>query len=648
VKSLLGKILGGRYELLEKIGGGGMAVVYKAKCHLLKRYVAVKILRPELVENDEFVNRFKRESQSAASLSHPNIVNMYDVGQEDDIHYIVMEYVDGKTLKEYIREKGRLESEEAVRIVSQICSALNHAHNNNIVHRDIKPQNILMSKDGIAKVADFGIARAVNSATVTMAGANVIGSVHYFSPEQARGGYVDKKSDIYSLGIVLYEMVTGVVPFEGDSAISVALKHIQEKVTPPGEINPDIPKSIQYIIERAIEKDIDKRYHDTADMLSDLKRALKEPDGAYVKRAIEDDQATRIIPAIQDIPDSAEKDPTKEYSGLDEELEQEEASSRKRNRIWMGISITVITTVLLVLVMVLRAIYIQNFVRQDTEVPLIEGYDEETAREILESRDLVLNIVEWRHDRETKEGHIISQYPKEGMTVQAESFVDAVVSAGVKPAIVPDVVNKSQRNAEIELENKGLKVAAPEYVESQTPSGFVVEQDPPALTEVPEGTEVTLFISKGPEDNMTEVGKYTGLTVGMAQQLIESGDLVVGTVKEEPNSTVNAGIIFKQSPEPGMDVEKGRKVNLWVSTGEAVSYRKLLRIELQGNKERARVKVIRTSDDQVVYDKEHKVSEGVIEIVMEDTGVKSYAIWVDNKYKMTTTLDFTKKDSEGE
>lgn len=279
-----------------------MAVVYKARCHLLKRFVAVKILRPELVENEEFVLRFKRESQSAASLSHPNIVNIYDVGQEGDIHYIVMEYVDGKTLKEYIREKGRLDPEEAARICIQICQALSHAHKNGIVHRDIKPQNILISRDGDVKVADFGIARAATTATVTMAGSNVIGSVHYFSPEQARGGLVSYQSDIYSLGIVLYEMVTGVVPFEGDSAITVALKHIQEKITPVRDINPEIPKSIQYIIEKATEKDISLRYKDTAELLKDLRRALKEPDGNFVSKDKDksalDEQTTQVMPPI--------------------------------------------------------------------------------------------------------------------------------------------------------------------------------------------------------------------------------------------------------------------------------------------------------------------------------------------------------------
>ena len=379
---MLGRILGGRYELIEKTGGGGMAVVYKAKCHLLNRYVAVKILRPDLVENEEFVTRFKRESQAAASLSHPNIVNMYDVGQEDDIHYIVMEYVDGMTLKEYIRKEGRLSCEEAVRIACQVCSALHHAHENNIVHRDIKPQNILISRDGTAKVADFGIARAVTSATVTMAGANVIGSVHYFSPEQAKGSYVDKKSDIYSLGIVLYEMVTGVVPFEGDSAISVALKHIQEQVTPPGELNPDIPKSIQYIIERALEKRLEDRYNDAAEMLSDLKRALKEPDGSYVKRITSDSQATRVIPRIEYERHIKDHQVT-ELNDIDvKNTTENEGETRVRRRGWMLTTLSVIAAaaVLFVLFMVVRTIYNQNFAIRNTEVPSIVGYDESTAR----------------------------------------------------------------------------------------------------------------------------------------------------------------------------------------------------------------------------------------------------------------------------
>lgn len=634
---MLGKILGGRYELLEKTGGGGMAVVYKAKCHLLKRYVAVKILRPDLVDNEEFVTRFKRESQAAASLSHPNIVNMYDVGQEGETHYIVMEYVDGMTLKEYIRREGRLSSKEAVRIASQICSALYHAHENNIVHRDIKPQNILINKEGTAKVADFGIARAITSSTVTIAGADVIGSVHYFSPEQAKGGYVDKKSDIYSLGIVLYEMVTGVVPFEGDSAISVALKHIQEQVTPPGEINPDIPKSIQYIIQRAIEKDLENRYHDAAEMLYDLNRALDEPDGAYVKRISEDEQATRIIPSLHELENINQREYNDAKPGEEQELD------KRRGWILVTFSIIAAAAVLLVLFMVVRSIYHQNFTYRDTQVPLVEGQDETAARQILKEKGLILNIEDWRYDDTILEGRIISQHPKEGDTVKTDSMVHVVISKGVKLVPVPNVVNYSQRNAEVDLENKGFKVGQPEYVSSDIASGHVVRQEPSAHLEVPEGTEVHLFISKGPEDTPAVTGKYIGLTENMALELIKTDKLDKGKITREYNDEYKEGIVFRQSPQPDDNVDEGRKVDLWVSMGEQPRLKKKIEIILNGTGD-LRVQIIRTSDDETIYDKKHNPMEGKIEIPLEDTGIQSYAIWIDNEYIGTQTLDFTKPE----
>lgn len=631
---MLGKILGGRYELLEKIGGGGMAVVYKAKCHLLKRYVAVKVLRPELVENEEFVARFKRESQSVASLSHQNIVNIYDVGQEDDIHYIVMEYIDGKTLKEYIHDKGRLDNEEAVRICIQICAALNHAHKNNIVHRDIKPQNILINQEGLVKVADFGIARAITSATVTMAGANVIGSVHYFSPEQARGGIVDKKSDIYSLGIVLYEMVTGVVPFEGDSAISVALKHIQEKVTPPGEINPDIPQSIQNIIEKAIEKDLDNRYHDAAEMMADLKRAIKEPDGNYIKK-YNDDQATLIVPAVHVEDDFKEE---KQQKGNKD-------PNKKRNIIMMGASFLLIFTLLLVLFLVGRSIFMQNFVSDEVKVPLIEGYDESVADSILKSSGLNLNITEWKPDNETPEGQVISQNPKEGMKVKVDSAIDAVVSSGVKKIVVPNVVDKAQRDAEVELENLGLVIGEPEYIFSDIPSGYVVDQKTPAHTEVIEGTEIILIISKGSETTTAEVGTYTGLLEEIAREMIKDDNLTVGEVKPEYSDEFSQGVVTRQEPQPGDNVEGLRSVDLWVSLGSQVSNKKRLEITLTGNKKKVQVKVIRVADNTVIHDQEYSSSEGVIGIDIEGTGKVDYDIWIDNKYIQRVTFDFTKKES---
>ena len=286
--NLVGKILGNRYEILEKIGEGGMATVYKARCNILKRYVAVKVLRDEFTTDEEFIKRFNTEAQAAASLTHPNIVSIYDVGHEDNIYYIVMELVQGKTLKEIINQDGVLPWKWSVNIAIQVASALETAHRNNIVHRDIKPHNIIITEDGIAKVTDFGIAKAVSNSTITAFG-TTIGSVHYFSPEHARGGYTDAKSDIYSLGVVMYEMLTGRVPFDADTPVSIALKHMQEKPIEPIKLNPSIPFAVNKIIMKAMEKEISQRYQSATEMLKDLSMALKNPEGNFVKSYIGED-----------------------------------------------------------------------------------------------------------------------------------------------------------------------------------------------------------------------------------------------------------------------------------------------------------------------------------------------------------------------
>ena len=295
---MIGKVLGARYEIIEKIGGGGMALVYKAKCQLLNRYVAVKVLRDEFTNDEEFIKKFRHESQAAASLSHPNIVNIYDVGSEGDIYYIVMEYIKGKTLKEIINENGKLSSEQTVNYSIQIAEALQHAHNNHIVHRDIKPHNIMVTEDGRIKVTDFGIARAVTSTTMTNT-SSVIGSVHYFSPEQARGKFTDEKSDIYSLGIVMYEMITGKVPFEGESPISIALKHVEEEIVSPRTTDDTVPENIEYIIMKCVRKNQSERYKNAGELLKDL-RKVKYTNGKidFVEDTNEFDSATRIIPVV--------------------------------------------------------------------------------------------------------------------------------------------------------------------------------------------------------------------------------------------------------------------------------------------------------------------------------------------------------------
>lgn len=299
--NLVGKVIGNRYEILEKIGEGGMATVYKAKCNILKRYVAVKVLREEFTTDEEFIRRFNTEAQAAASLTHPNIVSIFDVGHEENIYYIVMELVQGKTLKEIINEDGVLPWKWSINIAIQVASALETAHKNNIVHRDIKPHNIIITEDGIAKVTDFGIAKAVSNSTITAFG-TTIGSVHYFSPEHARGGYTDAKSDIYSLGVVMYEMLTGRVPFDADTPVSIALKHMQEKPVEPIKLNPSIPYAVNKIIMKAMEKEASARYQSATEMLKDLSMALKDPEGEFVKSNAERLQYTQRIPVLGEEP----------------------------------------------------------------------------------------------------------------------------------------------------------------------------------------------------------------------------------------------------------------------------------------------------------------------------------------------------------
>ncbi len=635
---MLGRILGERYELIEKIGSGGMAIVYKAKCHLLKRHVAVKILRPELVEDESFVARFKRESLAAASLSHPNIVNIYDVGEENGVYYIVMEYVNGKTLKEYIREKERLEWEEAVRIAAQICSALKHAHKNGIVHRDIKPQNILISEDGTVKVADFGIARAVSSATVTIAGANVMGSVHYFSPEQARGGYVDEKSDIYSLGIVLYEMVTGNVPFEGDTAISVALKHIQERVKPPWELNPSIPKSLNDVIEKATEKDQAGRYQTAGEMLRDLQRVLRDPEGNFVVRNIDSDLPTQVMEPVKPNANPGER------------------PSREKRSVWLKLILFIIPMILLFILMSFlgRQIYNNHFVSEDVEVPGLIGLYEEEANSVLEEKNLALNVLERKHSNQ-EEGRIIYQDPAEGMKIKPYSVVKVIVSLGPQTVVVPNVVGYSQREAEITIENAGLRLGQHEYIDSDLPKGTVVRQSIEPDTEVVDGTEIVLVISKGPKIELVQVGEYIGLKEDIARQLIDNDNLNVGKVTKEYNDEYNEGLVFKQSPNHGDTVEKGTKIDIWVSLGPTPMYPKVLEIKLpehedqegddqEGEEPMVRVTVKKADNDQAVYDRMHSLAEGTVYVELKDRGVVKYNIYIDDELSNEITIDFTKKE----
>ncbi|WP_313346801.1 Stk1 family PASTA domain-containing Ser/Thr kinase [Sedimentibacter sp.] len=472
---MIGRILGNRYEIIEKIGGGGMSYVYKARCKVLNRFVAIKILRDELTSDPDFVNKFKQESLSAASLAHPNIVNIYDTGIEDDIYYIVMEYVKGETLKKYINRKGRLSEQEAVKISRQMAEALKHAHSNNIVHRDIKPHNILITEDGIAKITDFGIARAATSSTINNT-SNVIGSVHYFSPEQARGGYVDDKSDIYSLGIVMYEMVTGLVPFDADNHISVAMKQIQEKpVLPTKKVkNLNISKAYEDIIMKCLEKHQSFRYQN----IDDLIKSLDALNGFSTGNNSEDDEIidspTMVIPVITDdindnnvinidLIDGNSNNAFKSFFGEDTEEEiknkhkkedqKTNDAERKRN---LKITVAAVLSALVIAVVGGIIAFKAIMYVPEVEVPDLLNMSEEEGKQTIEGLGLVFEVAKREYSNEYEEGRIMEQSVDEGMKLKENYPVEVVVSRGQKEIIVPNLVGRYAIEAGIILADAGL------------------------------------------------------------------------------------------------------------------------------------------------------------------------------------------------
>ncbi len=560
-----GQILGNRYELIEKIGGGGMALVYKAKCNLLNRFVAVKVLRTEFTNDEEFVKRFRIEAQSAASLSHPNIVSIYDVGKEENAHYIVMEYIDGVTLKEYIKNNTRLEWKEAVNIAVQICSAIEHAHRKRIVHRDIKPHNILMTKEGIAKVTDFGIARAVSSSTITMVG-STIGSVHYFSPEQARGGFTDEKSDLYSIGIALYEMVTGRVPFDGDTPVAVALKHLQVEAEQPLSINKDLPKGINDIIMKAIEKDQSKRYQSASEMLEDLNKVLKDPFGDFVNCQDTDSCPTRRIQII--------KETKSDEKGNDVELSKgkiENEEVKKDRRTWIlaiATSVLIMVTFLVITVFVIVPSIVDN--KKDKEITL-ENYIGKDFKEVQEELERLGVTVDpkWVNDDSKPANEIIDQDPKANEKIVPDQYnpVTLTISKGQKLVKIPRLKNTEYRDAQTELSDKELIPSREDEFSEDVVRGYVIRTEPDMDEEVPPGTTVKVFISKGPEVKETTVPDLTNKSRADAERLLADANLKLGKVSPEDGINYVDKVIL-QVPAPNARVKEGTAVNI---TFEAVT-----------------------------------------------------------------------------
>lgn len=600
------KLLGGRYELLDIIGEGGMGTVYRAHCQVLDRTVAVKILKPELKNDPSFIEKFKIEGLAAAKINSPNIVNVYDVGQDGDDYYIVMEYVEGYTLRELIDSSGRLALDDAVDIAVVVCDGLMSAHKRGIIHRDIKPQNILITDDGLVKVADFGIARAVNKTTITFGG-SILGSVHYISPEQAKGEAVNNTTDLYSLGCVLYEMVTGVLPFDGESPITIALKQIHDDPVSPRAINQEIPEALESIILQAMSKNPQDRFLTAEDMRNQLLKHFynREP------RTAGQHGSGAIIPTAS----------TLKLPNLDKHLtvDSPKSDSASRNKH------TKFNTKHIIILLVLAVIGfgagilsgLGGFFGSSIEVPDITNKTVKDADAILSNRGLTIEVIARQKNEEIAADLIISQDPVGGSKVKEGRQIKVIVSDGSSLIEVPNLVNTDQQQAEAELTTASLAIGVvDDTYDTRYEAGKIISHNPPAKEQVKKGTKVDLLVSKGPEPERIAVPKLIGKDWDSAVALLNENNLVVGIKSEEGSNEYVAGQVIKQSIDPGVMLAEGDTINLTVSKGPGPSVEissKDYQITLPNEKDSYKV-LIRVKDQhgqRDVYEAEHRGNDVV-------------------------------------
>lgn len=596
----LGTMLSGRYEVLKRVGSGGMADVYMAKDHKLNRNVAVKVLKSEYVEDEKFLKKFETEAQAVARLSHPNIVNIYDVGMEDGINYIVMELAEGITLKEYIRKKGYLSPKETVEISTQIASAISHAHKNHIIHRDIKPQNILVSDTGIIKVTDFGIAKATSSNTVTST-ATAMGSVHYISPEQAKGRFCDEKSDIYSLGITMYEMVTGHVPFDHENGVTIALMHLQNEITPPSQIRDGIPDSLEKIILKCTMKKPEERYQTADDLIADLRLVFEDTSGGYVG----------VVPAIDDSPtimidqneltqriNTPKKDqkiqqeePLKDEEQnayLDEDDEEESGMNSKIEKLVIVLAAVVGAIILIsIIVFVVKSSGVFKSGKSTTTTSIgttAESNDTESkkytvdnyigmslsaAREKIDGKFKIK--VEEEYSADYAKGLVIRQDPESDTELEEGKTLTLVVSKGTRTedkVSVPEVVGKRESSAKSELEAAGLKVSVKTKYSTDVAKGKVISQSPGSGNQVTKNSTVVITVSQGEEpETMVRVPNLRYFTESEARSELKNSNLVLGSVLTEYSDSVEKGLVIRQTVSSGSKVKEGTAVGIYVSLG---------------------------------------------------------------------------------
>lgn len=628
-----GMILSNRYEIIESVGSGGMSEVYKAKCHVLNRYVAIKVLKPEFSADVNFVTKFRIEAQSAAGLSHPNIVNVYDVGEDNGIYYIVMELVEGITLKEYIQRNGRLSAEQAIDFSIQIAQGLEVAHENHTIHRDIKPQNIIVSKNGSLKVTDFGIARAASSNTMT---SNAMGSVHYISPEQARGGFSDERSDIYSLGITMYEMLTGHVPFEGENNVAIALMHIQGEMVSPREYYPDIPTSLEKVIMKCTQKKPERRYLTANALIADLKRVQANPDidcvvvspvvnnsptvemtsaemkaikeGRQLNEAVQVEQprssqaeAQVKIPVMrsskfddifgeedEDDEDEMQMDETLHPSEEEDEFDELDPKLKKIIMI-SSIAVAVIITILIILIIgkiagwklfggkdrdASTSVTTSEESTEETPIIMIDvtGLYKTAAEEQLKKAGFTNYTFELQTDSLVEEGYVISQSVDEGSSILADEEIIIYVSAGKELTKVPDVRGYTDEQATTMLKEANLEVTHGFEYDDEVEKDHVISQDIAPDSEVPEGTTVKIIVSNGKAVVETVVPNLVGMTESQAEDALSSANLV-GSSTTAYDDTVEAGLVISQTINANTTVEEGTTVSYVISQGpEKITY----------------------------------------------------------------------------
>ena len=641
----IGKMLDNRYEILERIGTGGMAIVYKAKCHRLNRLVAIKILKSDLAQNEEFRRRFNAESQAVAQLSHPNIVSVYDVSRGGDMEYIVMELIDGITLKQYMEKRGQLNWRESLHFITQIMRGLSHAHSRGIIHRDIKPQNIMVLRDGSVKVADFGIACLADSAqTLTQ---EALGSVHYISPEQARGDRPDARSDIYSSGVVLYEMLTGRLPFEGESAVSVAIQHLSSIPLAPREINPDIPEQLELICMKAMAPDLEHRYQSADAMIADLEAFRKNPE-VEMKfdlsdlRPEENDEPTRTIRTMPShtvtIP---VHQPERNYPRRerDEDEEPRRTGSGKR-----GVLVSAVTVAAVAVVIVLFKTILGSFapaVVDQYQVPdlynmtIEEAEDDPRIEGVFEIQKAGSEF-----STDVPEGHILRQDPKKGETRKGSQLVIQVwVSAGEETGEVPDLENKSEQDARILLEklnkeyNLELTVEAPEELKQfseEVTEGYVIKTEPAQGEILKKGDTVKLILSKGPDIKPVTVLPFVGMSIDSVLSQLESYKLTCDAADVEVvDSDKPGGTIVWQSPASGETVPEWTTIKFRVSAGLASSALPITVDIPQNGKDIVKVEIYVGDEPNPQYSETVYEADGAVSTTLYGTGRKMVKVYFD-------------------